>query len=187
MKVLTSDIGGSHIKLLATGRTKPGEVDSGKHIGPRELVEEVSAATANWRYDVISIGYPGLVKNGKLVEDAPNLRRGWVGFDFANAFGRPVRIMNDAAMQALGSYQSKRMLFLGLGTGLGSTLIIDGTVHCLELGDLPFRKGRSNASIWANPLCAASAKGLGRATQSRLCSCSVKPCNPTTLCWAVGK
>ncbi len=163
MKVLTIDIGGSHIKLLASGQKRPITIDSGKHIGPRELVEVVSKATAKWKYDVVSIGYPGVVKNGRPIEDAPNLGRGWVRFNFAKAFGHPVQIINDAAMQALGSYHGKRMLFLGLGTGLGSTLILDGIIHTMELGDLPFRKGRSYAQYLGKP----GLKRLGRARWRR--------------------
>ncbi len=151
MKVLVVDIGGSHIKLLASGHRKPIEIDSGKHITPGRMVREVLRAARDWQYDVASLGYPGVVRNGRPIEDAPNLGRGWVRFDFQKAFGRPVKIMNDAAMQALGSYRGKRMLFLGLGTGLGSTLILDGIVHTMELGDLPYREGRTYGEFLGKP------------------------------------
>ncbi len=164
MKVLTVDIGGSHIKVLASGQRTPVEILSGKHITPRQLVDEVLKAAVNWKYDVVSIGYPGIVRRGHPIEDAPNLGRGWVNFNFEKAFGKPVRIMNDAAMQALGSYHGKRMLFLGLGTGLGSTLILDGIVHCLELGDLPFRDGET----FAECLGKAGLKRLGKKRWARL-------------------
>ncbi len=163
MKVLAVDIGGSKIKILASGHRNPVEAPSGKHIGPKELVTNVLNAAAKWDYDVVSIGYPGEVKRGRLMEDAPNLGTGWVGFDFKKAFGCPVKVMNDAAMQALGSYRGKRMLFLGLGTGLGSTLILEGIPHCLELGDLPFRKGRTFAAY----LSKAGLKRLGKRRWAR--------------------
>jgi polyphosphate glucokinase len=107
------------------------------------MVKLVLDAVAGWDYSVVSIGYPGPVKNNKPVREPRNLGRGWVGFDFAKAFGRPVRMINDAAMQALGNYKGGRMLFLGLGTGLGTTLIVDGVVAPMELAHLPYQKGRS--------------------------------------------
>lgn len=140
-KVLVVDIGGSHVKLRATSQGTARKFDSGPTLTPKMMVAGVHRLTRGWQYDVVSIGYPGPVLHGRPVQEPHNLARGWVGFDYEAAFGRPVKIVNDAAMQALGSYESGRMLFLGLGTGLGSTLIVEGIVHPLELGHLPYRKG----------------------------------------------
>jgi len=142
-QVLVIDIGGNNVKLLLSGQKEPHRFTSGPQLTPRKMVAEVKKVAADWKYDVISIGYPGLVRHGKVVRDPRNLARGWVGFDFAKAFGRPVQIVNDAAMQALGSYRGGRMLFLGLGTGLGSTLIADGVLEPMELAHLPYRKGKT--------------------------------------------
>src|SRR6266481_5425596 len=119
-KVLATDVGGTHVKVLATGRRKPLEIPSGPKMTAKQMVRDVRKETAAWRYSVVSIGYPGPVVHGKPVNEPANLGGGWVGFDYAKAFGHPVRLINDAAMQALGSYKGGRMLFLGLGTGLGS-------------------------------------------------------------------
>jgi polyphosphate glucokinase len=135
------DIGGSHVKLRATGQGVLRKFDSGPTMTPKMMMAGVHRLTRGWTYDVVSVGYPGPVLHGRPVQEPHNLARGWVGFDFEAAFGRPVKIVNDAAMQALGSYEGGHMLFLGLGTGLGSTLIVDGVVHPLELGHLPYRKG----------------------------------------------
>ena len=143
MKILVIDIGGSSIKLLATGHRTPLKVPSGPTMTPRRMVRDVQKAVAGWEYDVISIGYPAPVANGRPGGEPKNLGRGWVGFDFRKAFGRPVRLINDAAMQAIGSYTGGRMLFLGLGTGLGTTLIVDGVVAPMELAHLPYRHGRT--------------------------------------------
>ena len=121
--ILVIDVGGTHVKVLATGHRKPVEIPSGPKMTARKMVKKVLQETAGWRYSVVSIGYPGPVLHGKPVSEPVNLGGGWVGFDFAKAFGHPVRVINDAAMQALGSYKGGRMLFLGLGTGLGSALI----------------------------------------------------------------
>ena len=137
MKVLVVDIGGSHVKLLASDQPEPRRFDSGEDFTPQMLVERVQAHTRGWEYDVIALGYPGAVGADGPVAEPGNLGRGWVGFDFAAAFERPVRIANDAVMQALGSYDGGRMLFLGLGTGLGSALVVERVVIPLELGDLP--------------------------------------------------
>jgi predicted NBD/HSP70 family sugar kinase len=145
MRILVIDIGGSHIKALATGHRKPVEFPSGPRLTPRDMLATLGKLTAGWKYDVVSIGYPGCVVRGRLMEDAPNLGKGWMAFDFEKAFGRPVKIINDAAMQALGSYHGGRMLFLGLGTGLGSALILHGVLHSMEFGDLPYRNNRSFA------------------------------------------
>ena len=140
MNVLTIDVGGTHVKVLATGHEDKRKFDSGPTLTPRRMVTGVKQLTGDWKYDVVSIAYPGPVLRGRPVSEPHNLGRGWVGFDFEKAFGCPVRVINDAAMQALGDYEDGRMLFLGLGTGLGSTLIVDGVVEPMELGHLPFRK-----------------------------------------------
>ncbi len=142
-RVLVIDIGGTHFKVLATGQRTPREIPSGPAMTPRAMVAAVKRLTADWSYDAVSIGYPGVVVHGRPVTEPHNLGRGWVGFDFHRAFGRPVRVDNDAAMQALGSYRGGRMLFLGLGTGLGSAMIIDGVLEPMELAHLPYRKGRT--------------------------------------------
>ncbi|HEY2907207.1 MAG TPA: ROK family protein [Vicinamibacterales bacterium] len=143
MKILVIDIGGTYVKLLATGHKTPVKIPSGPHMTPREMVRRVRSAAKDWTYDVVSIGYPGAVLHGKPVSEPHNLGGGWVGFKFHKAFGRPVRVINDAAMQALGSYRGGRMLFLGLGTGLGSALIVDGVLEPMELAHLPYAKGRT--------------------------------------------
>jgi polyphosphate glucokinase len=119
------------------------EFVSGPHLSAKEMVKQVKALTADWSYDVVSIGYPGPVTHNRPLAEPHNLGRGWVGFNFAKAFGRPTQVVNDALMQALGSYEGGRMLFLGLGTGLGSAMIIDGIREPMELGHLPYRKGRT--------------------------------------------
>ena len=143
MKTLVIDVGGTNIKVLATGRRKPIKIPSGPRLTPRHMVRVVRDATAAWKYDVVSIGYPGPVVRGRVVRNPWNLGKGWLGFDFKRAFGRPVRIINDAAMQALGSYAGGRMLFVGLGTGLGSTMIRDGMLIPMELAHLPYKNGLS--------------------------------------------
>lgn len=142
-KVLVIDVGGTHVKVLATGRRSVVKIPSGPDLTPRTMVEGVLAATRGWKFDAISIGYPGPVVRGKIAREPRNLGNGWVRFDFERALGKPVRIINDAAMQALGSYAGKRMLFLGLGTGLGTTLVSDGVVIPLEAAHLPYKNGMS--------------------------------------------
>jgi polyphosphate glucokinase len=143
MNILAIDVGGTHIKVLATGRRKAVEIPSGPKMTARDMVKKVRQETTGWRYSVVSIGYPGPVLHGKPVSEPVNLGGGWVGFDFAKAFGHPIRLINDAAMQALGSYKGGRMLFLGLGTGLGSALIVDGKLEPMELAHLPYKKGQT--------------------------------------------
>ncbi len=143
MNILAIDVGGTHVKVLATGRRTPLEIPSGPQMTAREMVRKVRQGTTGWRYSVVSIGYPGPVLHGKPVSEPSNLGGGWVGFDFTKAFGHPVRVINDAAMQALGSYKGGRMLFLGLGTGLGSALIVDGVLEPMELAHLPYKKGQT--------------------------------------------
>jgi polyphosphate glucokinase len=140
MNVLVVDIGGNNVKILATGHQTPRKFPSGPALTPQEMVSGVVKAAEGWDYAAVSIGYPGPVLRGRPVAEPVNLGPGWVGFDFEAAFHRPVRVVNDAAMQALGSYEGGRMLFLGLGTGLGSALIVDGVVEPMELAHLPYRK-----------------------------------------------
>jgi polyphosphate glucokinase len=140
MKILVVDIGGTHVKVLATGEETHQEFVSRRTMTPKRMVSNVRQLVRDWTYDVISIGYPGPVVHNRPMSDPWNLGNGWMGFDFAAAFKRPVKVMNDAAMQALGSYRRGKMLFLGLGTGLGSALIVDGMVEPMELGHLPYKK-----------------------------------------------
>jgi len=137
------DVGGTNLKALATGQRAPRKVASGPRMTARRMAREVKKLTRGWSYDAVSIGYPGPVLHGRPVAEPRNLGGGWVGFDFRAAFRKPVRVINDAAMQALGSYQGGRMLFLGLGTGLGSALIDDGVLEPMELAHLPYRKGKT--------------------------------------------
>ena len=141
MKVLTVDVGGTNVKVLAAGQTEPRKFPSGPKMTAKQMVSGVKQITKDWKYDVVSIGYPGLVFRGRPAVEPHNLGRGWVGFKFKVAFGRPVKIINDAAMQALGSYKSGTLLFLGLGTGLGSALVVEGNVVPMELGHLSYKKG----------------------------------------------
>jgi predicted NBD/HSP70 family sugar kinase len=141
VKILVIDVGGSNVKLLATGRRTPIKVPSGPELTPRQMVDEVREATAGWSYEAISIGYPGPVARNRPAKEPVNLGPGWTRFNFGRALGKPVRMINDAAMQALGSYAGRNMLFLGLGTGLGTTLVSHGVVVPLELAHLPFKHG----------------------------------------------
>jgi polyphosphate glucokinase len=140
MNVLVIDVGGTHVKVLATGQDTKREFASGQTLTPKRMVSEVQKLAADWNYDAISIGYPGPVLRNRPVSEPWNLGKGWEGFNFEAAFKRPVKVVNDAAMQALGSYKHGKMLFLGLGTGLGSAVIVDGIVEPMELGHLPYRK-----------------------------------------------
>jgi polyphosphate glucokinase len=141
--VLVIDVGGTHVKAGSADHKDIVKIDSGVSMTPPAMVEAVKKATADWKYDAVAIGYPGPVLHGRPVAEPHNLGTGWVGFDFKKAFGKPVKLVNDAAMQALGSYEGGRMLFLGLGTGLGSALIVDGVVEPTELAHLPYKKGRT--------------------------------------------
>ena len=149
MKVLAVDIGGTNVKILAAGQNEPRRFPSGPKLTAARMVSGVKELAADWTYDVVSIGYPGLVLHRRIVSEPHNLGRPWVGFDLEAAFGRPVKILNDAAMQALGSYQGGELLFLGLGTGLGSALVADGVVIPMELGHLSFRKAPTRTT-WAS-------------------------------------
>jgi polyphosphate glucokinase len=139
--VLAIDIGGTSVKILASGEKEPRKFPSGPHLTPREMVAGVKKLARGWKFEAVSMGYPGMVIHNHPVAEPRNLGRGWIGFDYRAAFGKPVKIVNDAAMQALGSYKGGKMLFLGLGTGLGSTVIADGIVEPMELAHLPYRKG----------------------------------------------
>jgi polyphosphate glucokinase len=157
MKILVIDVGGTNVKLLASGQKQPSKFPSGPQLTPEQMVEGVLEATKDWDYDVITMGYPGPVVKDKPVLEPANLGPGWVDFDFEAALGKPVKIINDAAMQALGSYQSGRMLFIGLGTGMGSALVIDGLVAPLELAHLPYKKATFEDYVGRRGL-----EGLGR-------------------------
>jgi len=139
-KVLVIDIGGTHVKLMIS-RSEKRKFDSGMKLSPRAIVGNIRKITSDWKYDAVSVGFPAPVRDGKIAKDPKHLHAGWVGFDFAKALGKPTKMINDAAMQALGSYRGGRMLFLGLGTGLGSALVWRDTVLPLELGDLPYGDG----------------------------------------------
>ncbi len=159
MKVLVIDIGGTHVKVLATGQRQRVEIPSGPDMTPTKMVTAVQAATIGWKYEAVSIGYPGPVVHGRLMAEPHNLAPGWIGFNFKKAFGpRPIKIINDAAMQALASYKGNTMLFLGLGTGLGSALIVDGILEPMELAHLPYKKGKT----YEDYVGLAGLKRLGR-------------------------
>jgi polyphosphate glucokinase len=147
MKILAIDVGGTKVKVLATGESEPRRAPSGPHLTPSHLVEIVRELADGWDYEAVSVGYPGLVGENGPRSEPGNLGAGWVGFNFAAAFDRPVKIVNDAAMQALGSYEGGRMLFLGLGTGLGSALISNHVIVPMELGRLPFRRGTLESAV----------------------------------------
>jgi polyphosphate glucokinase len=138
--VLAVDVGGQHVKCLASGERERRRFVSGPRLGPQEMVDGVLKLAADWAWEVVSVGVPSPVHGGKVAVDPVNLGKGWAGFDYEAAFGKPTRLINDAAMQALGSYRGGKMLFLGLGTGLGSALVVDGIVEPMELAHLPFRK-----------------------------------------------
>ena len=142
-KVLVLDVGGTNIKIQASGQKQPVKIPSGSRMTAKKMVREVKAATRHWKYDRVSIGYPAPVAAGRPVREPHNLGGGWVGFNYRKAFGCPVKIINDAAMQALGSYHGRRMLFLGLGTGLGSAMIVNGNLEPMELAHLPYKHGKT--------------------------------------------
>jgi polyphosphate glucokinase len=142
-KVLVVDVGGTHVKMLLSGEKEARKFDSGPKLTAEATVKGVRAATKDWHYDCVSIGYPGPVINGRPLREPHNLGGGWMGFDFAKAFGKPVKLVNDASMQAIGSYQGGKMLFLGLGTGLGSAMIVNNVLEPMELAHLQYRKGKT--------------------------------------------
>lgn len=141
MNVLVIDIGGSNIKILATGQTERIKIPSGSNFSPEEMVNLVKENAKNWKYEAVTLGFPGVVKNNKIVNEPINLGIGWTSFDFEAAFGCPIKIINDAAMQALGSYEGKNLLFLGLGTGLGTALVFNKMIIPMEAAHLPYKKG----------------------------------------------
>jgi polyphosphate glucokinase len=143
MHVLVIDVGGTNVKVSVTGRGDTIKIPYGPKMTARQMATAVLKTAKDWKYDVVSIGFPGPVIHGKALAEPRNLGGGWVGFDFAAAFKHPVKLINDAAMQALGSYEGKRMLFLGLGTGLGSAMIVDGVLEPMELAHLPYKKGHT--------------------------------------------
>lgn len=157
LKILVIDIGGTNVKVLATGQKERRRFPSGPTITPRRMAAGVKRLTGDWQYDVVSIGYPGRVDHNRPVAEPHNLGRGWTRFDFRAAFHRPVRVLNDAAMQALGSYRKGTMLFLGLGTGLGSALVVQGSIVPMELAHLPYKRGTYEDYLGARGL-----KRLGR-------------------------
>jgi glucose-6-phosphate isomerase len=142
-RVLVLDVGGTHVKAAFSDSPQEWVIASGPKLTPRKMLRAVERAIRGEKYDVVTIGYPGPVAHGKISRNPVHLGAGWVGFDFREAFGRPVRILNDAAMQALGNYTQGHMLFLGLGTGLGSAMVVEGVVQPMELAHLPYKKGRS--------------------------------------------
>jgi polyphosphate glucokinase len=151
-RVLAVDIGGSHVKMLLSTGGERRRFPSGPDLTAAEMVEQVLELTKGWEYDVISVGVPAPVLAGKVAHDPVNLGTGWAGFDFERAFGKPTRVVNDAAMQALGSYDGGRMLFLGLGTGLGSAMIVDGLLEPMELGHMPYKKATYEDYVGARGL-----------------------------------
>ncbi len=142
-KILVVDVGGTHVKVALTGRAEIWKLPSDDKLTARRMVRDVRRAVGGEKYDVVSIGYPGVVVHGRPAVEPFNLGKGWARFDFGKAFGKPVRVINDAAMQALGSYRGGRLLFLGVGTGLGSAMIVDGVVQAMELAHLPFKNGKT--------------------------------------------
>jgi polyphosphate glucokinase len=159
MKILAIDVGGSHVKILASRRKQKREIVSWPKMTARQMVARVKKLAQGWAYDAVSVGFPGPVLHNRPVAEPRNLGPGWMGFDFASAFGVPARVVNDAAMQALGSYRGGKMLFLGLGTGLGSAMIVNGILEPMELGHLPYRKGTYEDYV--------GARGLERFGQKR--------------------
>ena len=152
MKILVIDIGGNSVKALVSGQTEPRKFPSGPTLTPREMVSGVLKLTEDWKYEVVSIGYPGRVRNNQPVSEPVNLGHGWIHFDYGKAFGNPVRMMNDAAMQALGSYRGGTMLFLGVGTGLGTALVVNDTIVPMDLGHLSYKDGTYESYLGLNGL-----------------------------------
>ena len=154
MKILAIDVGGTHVKVLLSGEATSRKFESGPTLTAKKMVAGVKEIAKDWNYDSVSIGYPGPVLRNRPIAEPHNLGKGWVGFDYVRAFGKPVRLINDAAMQALGSYKKGKMLFLGLGTGLGTCMVVDGIVEPMELGHLPIRRQLTRTmlgyAVWKN-------------------------------------
>ena len=180
MKILAIDVGGTHVKVLATGQEAPRKFESGPDLTAEAMVAGVKQAAEGWEYDVIAMGYPGIVLRGRPITEPQNLGPGWVGFDYEAAFGRPVKIVNDAAMQALGSYRGGRLLFLGLGTGLGSAMVVDGTVEPLELAHMPYRKATFEDYVGARGLDRLGKKRWRRRVEDVIATL-VKATDPTDV------
>jgi polyphosphate glucokinase len=177
MNVLVVDVGGTHIKILATGKREKREFASGPKLTAPQMVSRVRKLAQDWTYQAVSIGYPGPVLHNRPVAEPRNLGGGWMGFNFEEAFKRPTKIVNDAAMQALGSYRSGKMLFLGLGTGLGSTLIADGILEPMELGHLPYKKGTYEDYVGRSGVAAVWQRAMAATCGRRRCTfdCCVEP------------
>jgi polyphosphate glucokinase len=163
VRVLVVDVGGTKVKMLASGEREWRRFVSGPGLTASEMVSKVKRATADWEYDVVSLGYPGPVVFGRVIGDPTNLARGWIDFDFPRAFARPVNVVNDAALPALGSYKGGRMLFIGLGTGVGAVLIVDGIMALLTLDYLEYLAGNR----YGDYLAKKSLRRLGRAAWER--------------------
>lgn len=184
MNILVVDIGGTHVKVYRTHRAEAIKLDSGPTMTPVKMVRSVREATQGWNYDAVSIGYPGPVVHGKPLQDPPNLGKGWLGFEFHKAFHRPVKVINDAAMQALGSYRGGRMLFLGLGTGLGSALIVQGVLEPMELAHLPYKRGKTFEDYVGNAALKRHGEKKWRNTSSKSFRTCAMRYRPTMLLWA---
>ncbi len=180
LKVLVIDVGGSHIKLRATGHSHRRKFTSGPHMTAKAMVAGVAKAAEGWTYDAVTIGYPGVVRKGEIVEEPHHLAGSWVGFDFHSAFACPVHLINDAAMQALGSYRGGKLLFLGLGTGLGSAMVVNGMVVPMELGHLPFKKGEYEDYVGKHAL-KRHGKKKWRKHVKRVATSFVKAFEPTDV------
>ena len=158
MNVLVIDIGGTHVKVKTPRHREPVKIDSGMKMTPLKMVKQIQEASKDWKFDRVSVGYPGVVVHNKPIHEPHNLAPGWVGFNYEKAFKKPIKILNDAAMQALGSYEGGRMLFFGLGTGLGSAMVVDGIVQPMELAHLPYKRKKTYEDV----LGVAGLKKLGK-------------------------
>ena len=182
MNVLVVDVGGTHVKILATGQNTPREFPSGPTLTAEQMVATVKKLAGDWKYDAVTIGYPGPVINNRPLTDPWNLGGGWRGYNFEATFKCPVKVVNDAVMQALGSYEDGKMLFLGLGTGFGSTMIVDGVVEPMELGHLP-SKGAPSKTISGSMDTSGWAKRNGGSTWQTSSPASWLLWNPSTWFW----
>ena len=180
MNVLVVDIGGTHVKILATGHAEPRSFPSGPDLTAEAMVAGVKDCAQDWHYDVVSIGYPGVVVRNRPVAEPHNLGGGWVDFDYVKAFGCPVKMINDAAMQALGSYKGGKLLFLGLGTGLGTAMIVDGIVEPMELGHAPYKRGTYEDYVGTAALQADGQEEMAGRTSPRSSQFSWRRSNPPT-------